>query len=106
VILWIIGKIIPTNCSNGTEIKKLLFVIGVSFYPILKGLVDVLNSKENQQWKVIQVVNEFLGKDITVTGLLAGQDVIKVIQKEKYDVLLLPDEMFNVDGVTLDNFKM
>jgi len=21
-------------------------------------------------------------------------------------VLLLPDEMFNVDGVTLDNFKM
>ncbi|TSA24531.1 DUF512 domain-containing protein, partial [bacterium] len=75
-------------------------------YPILNELVDVLNSKENQQWKVIHVENEFLGKNVTVAGLLVGQDVIKAIQKEKYDVLLLPDEMFNVEGVTLDNVKM
>ncbi len=86
--------------------KKVLFVTGVSFYSILKGLVDELNSKEDQKWKVIQVENEFLGKDVTVAGLLAGQDVMKAIQKENYDVLILPNEMFNVDGVTLDNVKM
>jgi len=86
--------------------KKVLFVTGVSFYPILKRLIDVLNLKENQQWKVIQVENEFLGKDVTVAGLLAGQDVKKAIRDEEYDVLLLPDEMFNVDGIMLDNFKM
>ena len=86
--------------------KKVLFVTGVSFYPILNRLVNVLNSKEDLSWKVIQVENEFLGKDVTVAGLLAGQDVKKAIQKEEYDVLLLPDEMFNVDGVTLDNLKM
>ena len=86
--------------------KKVLFVTGVSFYPILKRLVEKLNIKENQFWKIIKVENEFLGKDVTVAGLLSGQDVIKAIQKEKYDVLLLPDEMFNVDGITLDNFKM
>ncbi len=79
---------------------------GVSFYPIFKGLIDELNSKEDQKWKVIQVENEFLGKDVTVAGLIAGQDVKRAIQNEVYDVLLLPDEMFNVDGVTLDNFKM
>ena len=86
--------------------KKVLFVTGVSFYPIFKGLIDELNSKEDQKWKVIQVENEFLGKDVTVAGLIAGQDVKRAIQNEVYDVLLLPDEMFNVDGVTLDNFKM
>ncbi len=86
--------------------KKVLFVTGVLFYPILNELVDALNSKENQQWKVIHVENEFLGKNVTVAGLLVGQDVIKAIQKENYDVLLLPDEMFNVEGVTLDNVKM
>jgi len=86
--------------------KKVLFVTGVLFYPILNELVDVINTKEDQKWKVIQVENEFLGKDVTVAGLLSGQDVIEAIQKEKYDVLLLPDEMFNVEGVTLDNVKM
>lgn len=86
--------------------KKVLFVTGVLFYPILNELIEKLNLKEKQLWKVIQVENEFLGKDVTVAGLLAGQNVIKAIQKEEYDVLLLPDEMFNVDGVTLDNFKM
>jgi len=86
--------------------KKVLFVTGVSFYSILRGLVDELNSKEDQKWKVIQVENEFLGKDVTVAGLLAGQDVMKAIKKENYDVLILPNEMFNVDGVTLDNVKM
>ena len=85
--------------------KKVLFVTGVLFYPILNELIEKLNLKEKQLWKVIQVENEFLGKDVTVAGLLAGQNVIKAIQKEEYDVLLLPDEMFNVDGVTLDNFS-
>jgi len=59
-----------------------------------------------KKWKVIRVENEFLGKGVTVAGLLTGQDVKRAIQNEVYDVLLLPDEMFNVDGVTLDNFKM
>jgi len=86
--------------------KKVLFVTGVSFYPVLKGLVEGLNFKERIKWKVIKVENEFLGRDVTVAGLLAGQDVKNAIQNEKYDVLLLPDEMFNKDGVTLDNFKM
>ena len=81
-------------------------MIALISYISVKGLVDILNSKDDQKWKVIQVVNEFLGKDVTVAGLLAGQDVIKAIRYEECDVLLIPDEMFNVDGVTLDNFKM
>ena len=86
--------------------KKLLFVTGVLFFPILKGLIDELNSKEDQKWKVVQVENKFLGKDVTVAGLLAGRDVKRAIQNEDYDVLLLPDEIFNVDGVTLDNYTI
>lgn len=83
--------------------KKVLFVTGVTFYPVLENLVNNLNSQYDQQWKVIQVENEFLGKDVTVAGLLAGQDVKRALQNEVYDVLMLPDEMFNKDGVTLDN---
>jgi putative radical SAM enzyme (TIGR03279 family) len=86
--------------------KKVLFVTGIAFYPVLKKLIDEQNSQHEDGWKVIAVENEFLGKDVTVAGLLAGQDVKRGIQNEVYDVLILPEEMFNVDGVTLDNFKI
>jgi len=85
--------------------KIVLFVTGIAFYPILKKLIYEHNSKHDQGWRVIAVENEFLGKDVTVAGLLAGQDVKRAIKDEVYDVLILPDEMFNTDGVTLDGFK-
>ncbi|MBN2016708.1 MAG: DUF512 domain-containing protein [Candidatus Cloacimonetes bacterium] len=84
------------------ESKKVLFVTGIAFYPILNELIDRLNSNNNQQWKVLRVENQFLGNEITVAGLLAGCDVRSALKKEHYDVVLLPDEMFNVDGITLD----
>ncbi len=95
-----------SNLLKQQKNKKVLFVTGVAFYPILENLVITFNSKHDQNWKVIQVENEFLGKDVTVAGLLAGQDVIRAIQTEKYDVLMLPEEMLNVDGVTLDGMKI
>ncbi len=86
--------------------KKILFVTGISFYPILENLIDKFNSTYDQKWKVLKVTNEFLGKDVTVAGLLAGQDVKNAIASEDYDEVVLPDEMFNVDGVTLDGMKI
>ena len=85
--------------------KKVLFVTGIAFYAVLKKLIDEHNSLHDLGWRVIAVENEFLGKDVTVAGLLAGQDVKRAIQDEVYDVLMLPDEMFNADGVTLDGMK-
>ena len=95
-----------SNLLKQYKNKKVLFVTGVAFYPILEKLVDTFNSTHDQKWKAIKVENKFLGKDVTVAGLLAGQDVKNAITSEDYDEVVLPDEMFNVDGITLDGMKI
>jgi len=85
--------------------KKVAFVTGVAFYTVLEELVGKITKQYVLNWKVVKVINNFLGKDVTVAGLLAGCDVKKALDKEKYDVALLPDEMFNRDGITLDGFS-
>jgi len=86
--------------------NKVVFVTGFAFYPVLNELVKKINNKQNQKWRVLQVENEFLGKDVTVAGLLAGCDVKKALEDKDYDVALLPDEMFNMDGITLDGLTI
>ncbi len=53
------------------------------------------------------VKNSFFGFSVTVTGLLTGSDIITEIKNigGEYDRLLVPDVVFNGDGVTLDGFS-
>lgn len=52
--------------------------------------------------------NYFFGGNVTVTGLLTGSDIIRALtydasRLEKPTTYLIPDEIFNADGVTLDD---
>jgi putative radical SAM enzyme (TIGR03279 family) len=59
-------------------------------------------------YRVYSIENEFFGKDITVAGLLTGQDIVKQLSgKELGDALLLPDVLLRSgEEVLLDDMTV
>jgi putative radical SAM enzyme (TIGR03279 family) len=81
-------------------------VTGVLFYPILKECVDRMNTKFQIDLRCLPVENRFLGKGITVAGLLGGSDIYASVQNQMYgDCLILPSEcMTGEEGLFLDDW--
>lgn len=54
------------------------------------------------------VKNEYFGGNVDVTGLLVGEDIIRAINTDTrpHDVVVIPEVIFNSDGVTLDNMSL
>jgi putative radical SAM enzyme (TIGR03279 family) len=79
---------------------------GKLFYPVLKSCVDRFNRKFGSLLKVCAVENRFLGKRITVAGLLAGRDISEALNgKSTGSFVIIPDEAVSrVDGLLLDGF--
>jgi len=60
--------------------------------------------------RLLEVPNDFFGGNVSVAGLLVGEDLLKSIsadaQRGLATVYLLPDVLFNADGVTLDDMTL
>ncbi|MGM0413812.1 MAG: DUF512 domain-containing protein [Bacillota bacterium] len=56
----------------------------------------------------IEVIkSQYLGGGVTVTGLLAAEDIIYGLsEKNNNGILILPDIIFNNDGLTLDDYNI
>lgn len=82
---------------------------GVSFYPDLLDFAQKLENKTGVTIKVHKIDNRFFGGQVTVTGLLTGQDIVTALQGQlSGKILLVPDvvlregeEVF-LDDMTLD----
>lgn len=60
--------------------------------------------------RLMPVRNKFFGGNVTVTALLTGQDISEAINYDaarcdKPSIYLVPDSIFNADGLTLDNWS-
>ncbi len=53
---------------------------------------------------ILPSVNTFFGDMVTVTGLLTASDIIKIMRETDYKNYLIYKSVFNIDGLTLDNF--
>ncbi|MFW6382025.1 MAG: DUF512 domain-containing protein [Bacillota bacterium] len=66
---------------------------------------DISSLSEKINIKIIE--NKYLGGGVTVTGLLAAEDIIYDLSDEKNNgILILPDIIFNDDGLTLDDYNI
>jgi len=91
------------------ERKKVLFLTGTLFYPVLvKNIVPVLNGIKNLTIDVRDVSNSLFGEMVTVSGLLSGNDIQKTIEKEPgaYDLIVLPPDCINDNNVFPDNISL
>jgi NifB/MoaA-like Fe-S oxidoreductase len=93
--------------------RKLLYhlhgtlVTGKLFAPILKRCITRFNRKFGSRLQVLAAENSFLGKSITVAGLLAGQDILRALRGRNVgNFLIFPNEAISqVEGIMLDDLS-
>jgi putative radical SAM enzyme (TIGR03279 family) len=78
--------------------KKLTWVVGNAVEKAFQPLVQQLNQVENLEVILAPLCSHYWGQEITVTGLLTGQDLIEgLCGKPLGDALLLPSLMLKHD---------
>ncbi len=81
--------------------QRVTLVTGLMAQPIIDGLAEDLRAIQQLDIKVLPIINKFFGEQVTVAGLLCGQDVLDTLyaQDERADLILLPRVMLDNEGV-------
>ena len=82
-------------------------VTGKLFAPTLKRCIARFNNKFGSRLRVCEAENRFLGRSITVAGLLGGQDILDALEGQDLgQFLIIPNEAVSrVEGILLDNLS-
>lgn len=95
--------------KGDARVRRLSLATGKLAYPYLKDMLKRLNQKfPNVQVSLYEIRNDFFGRQITVSGLITGQDLTAQLSgKELGDRLLLPCSMLKTDeDIFLDDFTL
>jgi NifB/MoaA-like Fe-S oxidoreductase len=84
---------------------KAIIVTGFSAYNELGQFLSELSAKTGLSLDVVAVKNNLFGPSVTVTGLVAGRDIIKALDgAESGALIVIPDVMLKEgEGVFLDD---
>ncbi len=86
--------------------KKMAFVTGALAAPHIEKITSTL-SKRGFKVDVIAAANRLFGPMVTVSGLLSGADMLDALpDASEYDAVVLPPNVLNADGVTLDDMTI
>lgn len=103
----------PFRETKGQRPEKITIATGILAAPTLRELAGAFQQAFPQkELQVIPIANHFFGEQITVSGLLTGQDIIRQLKnKDLGSRLLLPcnllrsgEEVF-LDDITLSQLK-
>ena len=87
--------------------RRLRLVTGRSMEPFFRERTDRLAAATGAEVEVLPVVNEFYGDSVTIAGLLAGGDIRAHIgDTEADELILLPAEAINADGLFIDSMPL
>jgi len=71
---------------------------------ILQEIADDLNNHLKQaKVKVQPIRNNFFGGYVGVSGLLTASDILSQVQPLPQESIIIPENLFNTDGLTLDD---
>ena len=93
------------HSSDGT------ILTGKMFAPILQEQTDKFNAAHGTRLHVLAVPNTYFGGDVSVAGLLTGQDYRNISGQIEGDFVIIPkhtiksDEPVLLDGMTLDELR-
>jgi NifB/MoaA-like Fe-S oxidoreductase len=84
---------------------RAILVTGVLGGGFLRPMVRRLNALPWLEARVLEVENRFLGRGITVSGLLTGQDILDSMRSDpqQADVVVLPPNCVSHTGILLDD---
>lgn len=86
---------------------KYTFAVAQSSINVFKDIVDTLNSIENFNGEIVELKNDFFGSNVTVAGLITGQDLINQLKEKDIENLVIPSIMLReftndfLDNITL-----
>ena len=87
--------------------RRLRLVTGGSMEPFFRERAQRLSDATRTEVDVVTVVNDFYGESVTVAGLLAGRDIQASLGDTAADeLLLLPAEAVNADGLFIDSMPL
>jgi len=87
--------------------RRIRLVTGRSMEPFFLEKVGRLSEATRTEVDVVTVVNDFYGDSVTVAGLLAGRDIQASVGDTAADeLLLLPAEAVNSDGLFIDSMPL
>src|SRR6476661_4145636 len=72
-------------------------VTGEMFAPIMSEQIAEYNKLTNSRLKVLAVPNTYFGGDVSVAGLLSGQDLVAVREQIVGDFLIIPSHIIKSD---------
>ncbi len=101
--IGLVRKFLIRHCEEPAGRRgnlKAIMVTGTSFEPILKKAISAAGLDKNIS--VQAVINNFFGKNITVTGLLSAKDIIEQVKPSLFPILI-PGVTVNQDEMFLDN---
>jgi NifB/MoaA-like Fe-S oxidoreductase len=80
---------------------------GTLFAPVIRPMIEGLNSSMGTELTVVAVENNYFGGDVSVAGLLTGGDLVSARDRLNGDFVIIPrttlksDEEIMLDGMTL-----
>lgn len=77
--------------------KKISIATGVAAYPLIKEMSEMVTQKFGVEINVYKIINNFFGEQITVAGLLTGQDLLSQLKGEDLGEKLLIPLVMTID---------
>uniref|UniRef100_A0A831UIX5 DUF512 domain-containing protein n=1 Tax=Geobacter metallireducens TaxID=28232 RepID=A0A831UIX5_GEOME len=96
-----------TRARRGKHVT-ITVVTGESPYRYLAEFLERLSAKTGAAFRPVAVRNRLFGESVTVTGLVAGKDIIEELSgRDLGDAVLIPDVMLKEgEGVFLDDLSV
>ncbi|MBM4402778.1 MAG: DUF512 domain-containing protein [Candidatus Cloacimonetes bacterium] len=86
--------------------KDMVLITGVSAAGAINDLARYIQAKlDPLKVRVSVVQNDFMGRTVTVSGLLTYADIIAQAEVRPDEIALLPGNIFNYEGITLDGYS-
>jgi putative radical SAM enzyme (TIGR03279 family) len=95
---------LPTEVSPP---RRVAWLCGRAAAPALRLMAEEANGVDGLSVEVRVVENTLFGSSITVSGLVSGQDIVRVLHEGPADLAVLPRNAFGFEGErTLDDWSV
>jgi putative radical SAM enzyme (TIGR03279 family) len=108
---WVRSK--PKLPASIPQPRQVTLVTSMMARPVIEQFAKDIREVEGLEVQVLPIVNKFFGSEVTVAGLLCGQDILEALEENGNlgDLVLLPRVMLDnagerfLDDITVEEFK-
>jgi putative radical SAM enzyme (TIGR03279 family) len=92
--------------TSSTQASGTIFT-GTLFAPVLKKMIDKFNARFGTRLIVESLENSYFGGDVSVAGLLTGQDLLNARERVAGEFVCIPKQMLKSDdSIMLDGMNV